>query len=338
MTATVYSVSTPDEREAALEAATAALAAGRTVVMPTDTVYGIAADAFSRGGVRQLLAAKGRSRRMPPPVLIADPAVLPGLADEVGEQARALAETFWPGALTIIVYAQPSLNWDLGETAGTVALRVPDDELARELLRRTGPLAVSSANRTGRAAATDAGEAFEQLGERVEAILDDGRRPAGRAEGTESADVAPSTIVDATGDRLVVVRLGAIGVERLREVAPDVVTREELQRERSAGSAPRAAETDEDLVAGGAASAAGGAAAGVAGTAAGSARPAVDQLRSRPEREEDRPARRPAHAEEAPTRPLGTEAARQLVFGSSAAEAAGGEPEEPEPGRAETED
>jgi L-threonylcarbamoyladenylate synthase len=315
VTATVYSVSTPEEREAALEAATTALAAGRTVVMPTDTVYGIAADAFSRGGVRQLLAAKGRSRRMPPPVLIADPAVLPGLADEVGEQARALAETFWPGALTIIVYAQPSLNWDLGETAGTVALRVPDDELARELLRRTGPLAVSSANRTGRAAATDAEEAFEQLGERVEAILDDGRRPAGRAEGTESADVAPSTIVDATGDRLVVVRLGAIGVERLREVAPDVVTREELQRERSAGSAPRAAETEEDLVAGSAASSE----AAAAGGAAGAARPAVDQLRSRPEDEQDRPSRRPAHPEEARTRPLGAEAARELLFGSSAA-------------------
>jgi L-threonylcarbamoyladenylate synthase len=337
VTTTVYSVSTPEEREAALEAATAALAAGRTVVMPTDTVYGIAADAFSRGGVRQLLAAKGRSRRMPPPVLIADPAVLPGLADEVGEQARALAETFWPGALTIIVYAQPSLSWDLGETAGTVALRVPDDELARELLRRTGPLAVSSANRTGRAAATDAEEAFEQLGERVEAILDDGRRPAGRAEGTESADVAPSTIVDATGDRLVVVRLGAIGVERLREVAPDVVTREELQRERSAGSAPRAAETDEDLVAGSAAaaSAAGGTAAGAAGSSAEPARPAVDQMRSRPEREEDRPIRRPAHPEEAPTRPLGAEAARELVFGSSAADGTPGD--DAEPGRAGTE-
>ncbi|MCP3425951.1 L-threonylcarbamoyladenylate synthase [Rothia sp. AR01] len=300
MTATVYSVTSPDEREAALEAATAALSAGRTVVIPTDTVYGIAADAFSRGGVRQLLAAKGRSRRMPPPVLIADPGVLPGLADDVGEQARALAEAFWPGALTLIVYAQPSLNWDLGETSGTVGLRVPDDELARELLRRTGPLAVSSANRTGRAAATDAGEALEQLGERVEAILDDGPRPVGRAEGVASADVAPSTIVDATGDHLVVVRLGAISMERLREVAPDVVTREELRERRRASAAPTAAETGEDLVAGSsapsgstvAAGSAGsaGVAAASAGSAAGaaSARPVVDQMRSRPEGEDGR--------------------------------------------------
>lgn len=236
MTATVYTVTTDDERETALAAVEKAMLDGRTAVIPTDTVYGIAADAFSRGGVQQLLNAKGRSRRMPPPVLIADPSVLPGLADDLSADAQALAETFWPGALTLIVFAQPSLNWDLGETEGTVALRVPDDDVAREILRRTGPLAVSSANRTGQAAATDVDEAREQLGERVEAIVDAGPRPLDRDPGTHSADVAPSTIVDVTGKRPVVVREGAISTDRIKDVAPTAVTREELDRENAAES------------------------------------------------------------------------------------------------------
>lgn len=231
MTATVYTVTTDEDREAALAAVQDVLLGGRTAVIPTDTVYGIAADAFSRGGVAQLLAAKGRSRRMPPPVLIADPSVLPGLAENPGEDAQALAERFWPGALTLIVHAQPSLNWDLGETHGTVALRVPDDELARDLLRRTGPLAVSSANRTGQQAATDAEEAVAQLGERVEAVLDGGRRPRGRAEDLASAEVQPSTIIDVTGPVPVVVRQGALSLPLLREVAPGLLTREEYERD-----------------------------------------------------------------------------------------------------------
>lgn len=230
MSATVYTTDTAEDRTRALERIRDLLAGGRTVVIPTDTVYGIAADAFSPGAVSQLLAAKGRSRTMPPPVLIADPGVLDALAETVPETGRALAERFWPGALTLIVRSQPSLNWDLGETRGTVALRVPGDELTRELLRATGPLAVSSANRTGQQAATDAVEAMAQLGERVEAILDGGRRPLGRDEQTPSAQVAPSTIIDVTGDRPVVVRTGALDLALLRETAPDLLTREEHER------------------------------------------------------------------------------------------------------------
>ncbi|WP_260983716.1 L-threonylcarbamoyladenylate synthase [Rothia kristinae] len=230
MSATVYTTDTAEDRTRALERIRDLLAGGRTVVIPTDTVYGIAADAFSPGAVSQLLAAKGRSRTMPPPVLIADPGVLDALAETVPATGRALAERFWPGALTLIVRAQPSLNWDLGETRGTVALRVPADELTRELLRATGPLAVSSANRTGQTAATDAVEAMAQLGERVEAILDGGRRPLGRDEQTPSTEVAPSTIIDVTGDRPVVVRTGALDLALLRETAPDLMTREEHER------------------------------------------------------------------------------------------------------------
>lgn len=140
---------TPSERQASLERASQTLREGGLIVLPTDTVYGIAADAFDPDSVRALLAAKGRGRQMPPPVLVASVAMLDVLGTEISPYARALAEAFWPGALTLIVRAQPSLVWDLGETRGTVALRMPDHEVALELLGSTGPLAVSSANRTG---------------------------------------------------------------------------------------------------------------------------------------------------------------------------------------------
>ncbi|MDO4898561.1 MAG: L-threonylcarbamoyladenylate synthase [Rothia sp. (in: high G+C Gram-positive bacteria)] len=241
--ATIVTTTDDATRQQAVDTAKSAIRAHKTVVIPTDTVYGVAADAFSVEGVTALLTAKGRSRQMPPPVLIADQGVLPGLADGVSEDALALAETFWPGALTLIFYAQPSLNWDLGETQGTVALRVPDDPTALELLRHLGPLAVSSANKTGRPAATTAAEAMEQLGEDVEVIFDGGPRPESRGEEFDSTKVLPSTIVDCTSDRLVVVREGAISVEQLRGIVPSVLTRAELEaQERAAREAHDAAE------------------------------------------------------------------------------------------------
>lgn len=186
------------------------VARGGLVVLPTDTVYGIGADAFDADAVASLLAAKGRGRQMPPPVLVPDVRTVDGLATDVPDDARALLAAFWPGGLTVILRAQPSLAWDLGETRGTVALRMPDHEAALALLRRTGPLAVSSANVTGRPAALDADDARSQLGNAVAVYLDGGRVPGGVA----------STIVDATSGALRVVREGAIGIDRLREVAP----------------------------------------------------------------------------------------------------------------------
>lgn len=194
----------------ALDEAVNVIGRGQLVVLPTDTVYGIAADAFSPRAVQSLLDAKGRGRQMPPPVLIPDVRTLDGLATDVPDGVRALADAFWPGGLTVILRAQPSLAWDLGETHGTVALRVPDHRVALALLRRTGPLAVSSANRTGRPAATTAQEAYRQLGAHVPVFLDGGEAPGGVA----------STIVDATGDVLRVVRLGAIDLAALAAVAP----------------------------------------------------------------------------------------------------------------------
>ncbi|MDQ0735438.1 L-threonylcarbamoyladenylate synthase [Arthrobacter agilis] len=212
---TSYDCSDPAQRREGLAAAQRAVSLKQCVVLPTDTVYGIGADAFSPQAVATLLAAKGRGRNMPPPVLIPRIQTLDGLATDVHPDARALAEAFWPGGLTLICHAQPSLTWDLGDTLGTVALRMPDDDVALELLTLTGPLAVSSANRTGHPAATTAADAAGQLEESVAVYLDAGPRTA--------ADGTGSTIVDATGGTLSVVRQGTIPLERLREVVPGII-------------------------------------------------------------------------------------------------------------------
>lgn len=196
----------------ALDEAVNAVRRGALIVLPTDTVYGIGADAFDADAVAGLLAAKGRGRQMPPPVLVGSLQVLDALADGISDEARALAEAFWPGPLTLILMAQPSLAWDLGDTHGTVALRMPDHPAALALLGRTGPLAVSSANRTGQPAATTAAAAAEQLGSSVAVYLDGGDSPSGVA----------STIVDATGSVLRIVRSGGLSVEDLRAVVPSV--------------------------------------------------------------------------------------------------------------------
>jgi L-threonylcarbamoyladenylate synthase len=159
---------------AAVDAARHAVEAGSCIVLPTDTVYGIGADAFSAEAVQGLLDAKDRGRDMPPPVLIGDASLIRALASDVPDEARELVEVHWPGPLTIVCRIQPSLRMDLGDTDGTIALRVPDHPLAREILRRTGPLAVSSANLSGRPAALTCDEAVDQLGDRVAVYLDGG--------------------------------------------------------------------------------------------------------------------------------------------------------------------
>ncbi|WP_371403959.1 L-threonylcarbamoyladenylate synthase [Kribbella sp. NBC_00662] len=208
---------TGDELAPAYRAAVDAIEAGDLVVLPTDTVYGIAADAFKADAVQRLLDAKGRGRDMPPPVLISVVESLDALATDVPDNGRKLAQEFWPGPLTLICHAQTSLMWDLGETQGTVALRVPDHENTRELLSRTGPLAVSSANKSGQPAALDVYDAEEQLAESVAVYLDGGQVTGGE----------PSTIVDITGDTPRVVRVGALSLEQLRAVVPEVSTEDD---------------------------------------------------------------------------------------------------------------
>lgn len=203
-----YPTSTDEEREEAVEAATLAVQRGELVVLPTDTVYGIGADAFDPAAVRALLAAKGRGREMPPPVLVSAATTLDALATRVPGYCRSLVEAFWPGPLTVVCHQQTSLQWDLGDTRGTVAVRMPDHDVAREVLERTGPLAVSSANKTGMPAATDADQAEQMLGDEVAVIIDAGEAPGGEA----------STIVDCTGSQGRVLRRGALSLEQLNAV------------------------------------------------------------------------------------------------------------------------
>jgi len=210
--ADLYDCSDPEARAHGLDAAAAAIGRGELVLLPTDTVYGVAADAFTPAAVTGLLAAKNRGRTMPVPVLIGEASTLAGLVVNLPPVAHELAQAFWPGGLTLVLEHAPSLAWDLGDAEGTVAVRLPDDDVARDLLRRTGPLAVSSANRSGRPAATTAAEALEHLGTHAAVVLDGGPR-----EGS-----AASTIVDCTGPVPRVLRVGAIPVDRLREVVPEV--------------------------------------------------------------------------------------------------------------------
>jgi L-threonylcarbamoyladenylate synthase len=198
-----------EQRSAGIAAAVTAVLKGELVVLPTDTVYGVGADAFRPAAVQSLLDAKGRGRDMPPPVLVGSVRAASALVEDLGPYGQELIDEFWPGGLTLICRASRSLKWDLGETKGTVAVRMPQDQVALDVLAQTGPMAVSSANLTGQPAATTAESAREQLGDAVEIYLDGG--PC-------ETDVA-STIVDMTGDMPRLLRVGAVSIGRLREVA-----------------------------------------------------------------------------------------------------------------------
>ncbi|MEH0844318.1 L-threonylcarbamoyladenylate synthase [Micromonospora sp. CPCC 205711] len=208
----LYDCRSPADRDRGIAAAIEAVKNGELVVLPTDTVYGIGADAFTPYAVKALGDAKGGSRQAPP-VLIGSRHTLDGLVFSLPRAARELVEAFWPGALTIVVEHSPSLQWDLGDSSGTVAVRMPLHPVALEVLRETGPMAVASANRTGQPAALTAEEARDQLGYSVRAYLEAGPCP----------DPVPSTIVDLTGEVPRVLRLGAIRLDQLREVAPDIL-------------------------------------------------------------------------------------------------------------------
>lgn len=224
--ASIYDCSVDSELLTGMRLARAAIGRGELVVIPTDTVYGVAADAFNPAAVQRLLDAKGRGRQSPPPVLVPGIPTLAALAERVPDEVDALVKAFWPGGLTIVLPASPSLVWDLGETKGTVALRMPKDTIALELLSETGPLAVSSANLTGRPAARIAAEAEAMLGDSISVYLDGGEAGSDyeRVEGKDSS----STIVDATAlaagvGGLRILRHGVISVDQLREVVGDAL-------------------------------------------------------------------------------------------------------------------
>jgi L-threonylcarbamoyladenylate synthase len=205
-----YDCADTQQRDEGLVAAVTAVQEGQLVVLPTDTVYGVGADAFNAEAVSALLAAKGRGRSMPPPVLVGSVAAAAALAESLGAFGQDLIDEFWPGPLTLIFRASPTLMWDLGDTLGTVAVRMPLHPIALDLLRRTGPMAVSSANKHGLPAATTADEALAQLGDEVSVYLDGG----------PCADNVPSTILDLTGSVPRMLRAGALSVDDLRKVVP----------------------------------------------------------------------------------------------------------------------
>ncbi len=230
--APIYDCSVDSELLSGMRLARAAIGRGELVVIPTDTVYGVAADAFSPAAVQRLLDAKGRGRQSPPPVLVPGIPTLAALAESVPPEVDRLVQAFWPGGLTIVLPAAPSLVWDLGETRGTVALRMPQDTVALELLSETGPLAVSSANLTGRPAARTAAEAEAMLGDAVSVYLDGGEVGSGyeRVEGRDSS----STIVDATAlaagaGPLRILRHGVVSADRLREVVGEALERQDAE-------------------------------------------------------------------------------------------------------------
>lgn len=230
----VYDYTDESTRDEALEAAAAAVKDGKLIVLPTDTVYGIGADAFNKDAVQALLDAKGRGREFPPPVLIGDPNVMHALGFDIPPIIEDLVEEYWPGALTVIVKAQPSLHWDLGNTKGTVALRMPDHEAAIALLKKTGPLAVSSANKHGGDAAKSVMDAAVQLGDAVEVYVDGGKSRIGES----------STIIDATVNPPEILRRGALSEEEIVAKFGEIFTPEkpvqpEDEQEGEGAEAPR---------------------------------------------------------------------------------------------------
>jgi L-threonylcarbamoyladenylate synthase len=229
--ATIYNCSDQTELLTGMRLARAAIGRGDLIVIPTDTVYGVAVDAFNSDAVLRLLDAKNRTTKSPPPVLVPGIPTLDALAEVVPDEVRALVKAFWPGGLTVILPARESLTWNLGETDGTVALRMPDDDIALELLSETGPLAVSSANLTGESAAMTAQDAERMLGESVIVYLDGG--PVGsKYPGT--GDGTGSTIVDATGllrpgGSIQIVRHGVISDQAINDVL-DAMPKQSLAR------------------------------------------------------------------------------------------------------------
>jgi L-threonylcarbamoyladenylate synthase len=209
----VFDISDPDQLVAGLRHARVAIGRKQLVVFPADTSYALAGNAFSPASVMLLREVKGWTTPTPPQVLIPGFPTLQALAAEVAEPAEALAKAFWPGALTLIVPAGESLQWNLGKNRGTVSLRMPADLAAKELLADTGPLAVTQATPLGKSIAGDPDAVVEAFSDQVAVYLTRGV--------IESP--APSTVVDVTGlaypeGRLRILREGAITRSELVQV------------------------------------------------------------------------------------------------------------------------
>ncbi len=211
------------ERPRSLNAATSAARRGDLILVPTESVYALATDPFSSRGVASLRKAKSQSNQVPVPIMVPSAATMSGLAVHVGlPAARALMLNFWPGLLTLLFEPQSTLAWELPRDA-PLAARMPLHPLLLELLRATGPLAVTGANVAGMPAATTVEDAVSQFGESIVLALDVG--DLGVIPENEAAELAAtiSTVVDLRGPAPELVRVGAVGVAELRAVCPDLV-------------------------------------------------------------------------------------------------------------------
>jgi L-threonylcarbamoyladenylate synthase len=187
--------------------ALAVLRSGGLVAFPTDTVYGVGALAFDEAAVKSIFTAKDRPPEKAIPVLIADTADLEKVSLKIPETAVRLAMRFWPGPLTLVLVKHPDLPENVSSTA-TVGVRVPDQPVARALLRAAGPLAVTSANLSGGPSPTTAEEVLAQLGGRIALIIDGGKTPGG----------VPSTVVDCVGAEVRILRQGPVSEGEIRDV------------------------------------------------------------------------------------------------------------------------
>jgi len=200
------------DADRARQAAIEALRAGRLIVIPTDTAYAVVADAFQPLAARRVFEVKHRTRHVPLPVVVRSPRQAIGLVEGIPEPAERLMASYWPGPLTLVLRAVEGLTWDLGESRGTVMLRMPADDLVTALIEEIGPLVCTGANRAGMAVPRTAEDAAEQLGADVALVIDGGVRAG-----------ALSTIVDVTTDTAVVLREGAIAEQAAMDVATGAV-------------------------------------------------------------------------------------------------------------------
>ncbi len=206
-------IHTHSERERALTVAASAMRRGDLVVVPTESMYAIATDAFSARGTSALRALKHTAAGVGLPVMVPSPTTLAGIATGVLGPTHDLVEAFWPGPLTLVVNAQPTLMWDIGERS-RVSVRMPIHPFMLALLAVTGPAVVTGANLPGMEALRDPEACEEQLEDHVSVILD---------AGTLSAQMPASTVVDVTGETPVLLRHGGYSLEEIRAVCPDVV-------------------------------------------------------------------------------------------------------------------
>jgi len=203
----------PAHLPSALPEAIKLLKGGSLVAFPTDTVYGVAAHAFLPQAVARLYAAKERPRARAIPLLLAKREDLSLVARDIPPIAWPLIDKFWPGGLTLVLFRKATVPEIVSAGGETVAVRVPDHHLAQALIEGTGaPLAATSANLSGRPEAMTADEVYQQLGARIDLILDGGPSPGG----------IPSTVVDLTVSPPRVLRKGAVAIERLAELIPNL--------------------------------------------------------------------------------------------------------------------